>query len=399
MTRAQVEATFAANPSLGRKKLSALTGCSLAMAQRVIRAGRVPSAVVVPKPAEARVEVENRQLRQLVKEQSDHIARLSIASELLDGIASAQLEPPKWILGGGGKTHRSIATAVLADTHFDEVVNPSEIGYVNAYNREIAQLRLREFFSNTVKLGSKFFSGITVEGITLVMAGDIVAGEIHEELAQTNASAILDTCLFWSEEIAAGIEQLLAFYGKAFVPCVVGNHGRLSRKPRHKGRVRDNFDYLIYSLVARHFKDDERVTFLIPDTSDAHFKIYDTAYCLTHGDQFRGGTGIAGALSPLLLGDARKRKRSTATNKSYDYLVLGHWHQSLDAMGIICCNTLKGMDEYAMNNNFAFSEPSQSFWLTDADKGRTIRAPIHVRSAAERGEDVECQTQPGWLQT
>lgn len=409
--REAMERLFADDPTIGRKRLMKLTGASSGVAQRFLEGKRKNATAkahldnVQTNPAgplsvteEARIVVENRRLRQQLSEQTQQIAELSAAHDLLCGLSKVNLEPPKWLSGSSGKTHRAIPTAVLADTHFDEVVRPAEVGWVNAYDRNIAQLRLREFFSNTVRLGSEFFSGITMEGLTLAVAGDIVSGNIHEELAQTNAAAILDTCLFWSEEIAAGIEHLLPFYGKVFCPCVVGNHGRQSKKPRNKGRVRDNFDYLIYSLVARHFKDDDRVSFLIPDTADAHYQIYDTRYVLTHGDQFRGGTGIAGALSPLLLGDARKRKRSNATNRPYDYMVLGHWHQDIDTCGIIACNSMKGYDEFAANSNFAFSEPSQAFWLTDSEKGRTLRAPIHVRSKHERWDGVGESSQPGWLQ-
>lgn len=392
-----MQQVFRDSPEIGRLKLAAAAGVPPATAQRFLKRNK-REQVAPPQieSKEARLTIENHHLRQQITAQADQLTRLAAASDLLKDISSAQLEPPKWLLSSSGKTHRAIATAALSDTHFDEVVNPAEIGGVNAYNREIAQLRLRRFFGNTVKLGKEIFSGIHMDGLVMPILGDIVTGNIHEELAQTNAAAILDTCLFWSEEIAAGMEHLLAFYGKIFVPCVVGNHGRLSKKPRHKGRVRDNFDYMIYSLLARHYRNNDRVSFLIPDSSDAQFQIYKTRYCATHGDQFRGGSGIAGALSPLLLGDARKRKRNSATNTPYDYMLMGHWHQSIDTNGIICCNSLKGYDEYAANSNFAFSEPSQSFWLTDPEKGRTVCAPIHVRDSAEKW-DFTTEHTPAWL--
>jgi hypothetical protein len=388
------------NPTYGREKLARAAQTSGPTAQRFLKKWKKeqgqPKELPPAQSKEARLVIENNHLRQQVHTQQEQLTKLLAATDLINDISKAQLEPPKWLITPSGKTNRAIATAILTDTHFDEVVNPSEIGGVNAYNRDIAQKRLRRFFTNTVKLGRDVFSGIQMEGLVMPMLGDIVSGTIHEELAQTNAASILDTCLFWSEEIAAGMEHLLAFYGQIFAPCVVGNHGRQTRKPRNKGRVRDNFDYLIYSLVARHYRNNERVTFLIPDTSDAHFQIYSTKFCATHGDQFRGGTGIAGALSPLMLGDARKRKRSNATNRPYDYLMMGHFHQAIDAMGIICCNAMKGYDEYAANCNFAYSDPTQTFFLTDPDKGRTVCAPIHVLDAGEEW-DFEPNLAPSWL--
>ena len=412
MSYVKMQQILEANPSIGRKVMSFEAGVSEDIARRFLEEARHPRAKnenpLTPnstsktskeKPPEVPLNelTENKRLKQTVRVQQQQIEELLLAAELLEGVSSAVTCPPKWLIKKGTKQHYAIATAVLADPHFDEVVQPAEIGGVNAYNREIAQLRLREFFTNIVRLSTEYIAGIKIEGLVLAMAGDIVTGNIHEELQQTNAAAILDTCLFWSEQIAAGIEVLLKHFDNIFIPCVVGNHGRQTRKPRHKGKVRDNFDYLIYALLARYFNGNAQVSFMISESSDALYTIYKTRYCLTHGDQFRGGSGISGALAPLLIGDARKRKRSAAVNKPYDYMVMGHWHQEIDTNGIICCNSLKGYDEYASDGNFSFSEPSQAFWITDSIKGRTLRAPIHVLSAAENW-DFSGPTQPVWLQ-
>lgn len=115
-----------------------------------------------------------------------------------------------------------------------------------------------------------------------------------------------------------------------------------------------------------------------------------------HGDQFRGGSGIAGALSPLMLGDSRKRKRANTVHKTYDYLVLGHWHQDLDFKSIIASNALKGYDEYCYISNFDFSPPGGSWWLTDSRKGRTIKAPIFVKHGDEQWQQ-RVDEPPQWL--
>jgi len=101
-------------------------------------------------------------------------------------------------------------------------------------------------------------------------------------------------------------------------------------------------------------------------------------------------------IAPLLLGDSRKRKRNTAVNNAYDYLMVAHWHQEIDTNGIIVNNSLKGYDEFAANNNFQFSVPTQAFWLTDPEHGRTLRAPIHVVSDDEDWSECE-NDEPGWL--
>lgn len=74
-----------------------------------------------------------------------------------------------------------------------------------------------------------------------------------------------------------------------------------------------------------------------------------------------------------------------------------HWHQEIDTNGIIVNNSLKGYDEFAANNNFQFSKPTQAFWLTDPEHGRTLRAPIHVVSKDENWESCVDESETDWL--
>lgn len=338
----------------------------------------------LPAAREHKLSKENRALRSQVTELLEEIEKLGEYNSIVQSISTAPSSPPTWVSPKQRKGRdRGIVTATLSDCHFDEVVNPAEVNFVNAYNRDIATIRLKEFFSNTIRLSRDYINGIEVEGLVLPMLGDMVSGNIHEELRETNEAPIAQTCLYYADHIAAGIHMLLEYFPKIYVPCVVGNHGRMDRKPRAKGRPFESFDYILYHLVSREFKDIPEVTFNISDESDLRYTLYETRYQLTHGDQFRGGSGIAGMLSPLMIGDHRKRKREQAVGTPYDYLVMGHWHQLAHFKGVIVNGSLKGYDEYAAISNFEYEPPQQALWLTDPRWGKTIDAPIHVRSDEE----------------
>ena len=124
------------------------------------------------------------------------------------------------------------------------------------------------------------------------------------------------------------LEKFADKFGNVFVPCVTGNHSRTTHKPRHKQRNFLNFDWLLYTLLEKHFENDPRVVFQIPDGPDALFKVYNTKYLLTHGDQFRtSGDSMIGALGTIIRGDHKKRGRNNQIQMGYDVLLLGHWHQ------------------------------------------------------------------------
>jgi len=171
-----------------------------------------------------------------------------------------------------------------------------------------------------------------------------------------------------------------------FLPCVSGNHGRDTRKIWSKDRHATSFDWLLYILLAKHFEGDKRVTFLIPDGPDALYSIYGYRYLLTHGDQFRGGDGVIGALGPIIRGDHRKRSRNSQVDMAYDTMLLGHWHQYMHLTRLIVNGSLKGYDEYAYNNNFPFEPPQQALWVTHPRHGITYRMPVKLSESTPKAD-------------
>jgi hypothetical protein len=174
------------------------------------------------------------------------------------------------------------------------------------------------------------------------------------------------------------IEALADSFGQVFVPCVTGNHGRNTHKIRAKGRNFTSFDWLLYAFLEKRFEGDDRVRFQIPDGPDCLYSVMGHRYLLTHGDQFRGGDGMIGALGPIIRGDHRKRGRNAQVGMDYDTMLLGHWHQLIQLQRLIVNGSLKGYDEYAYSNNFPFEPPRQALWLTHPHHGITFSAPVNV---------------------
>jgi hypothetical protein len=206
----------------------------------------------------------------------------------------------------------------------------------------------------------------------------MVSGDIHEELMATNSMEIMPTVLDLFGVLTWCIQTLADEFGNVFIPCVSGNHGRNTHKIRAKGRNFTSFDWLLYQFLSKRFESDKRVQFHIPDGPDAYYSIYGHKYLLTHGDQFRGGDGVIGALGPIIRGDHRKRSRNAQIDMEYDTMLLGHWHQLIQLERLIVNGSLKGYDEYAYSNNFGFEPPRQALWLTHPDHGLTFSMPVYV---------------------
>jgi hypothetical protein len=275
--------------------------------------------------------------------------------------------------------------AQLTDTHFDEIVRPDEVGYINAYNREIARIRLNRWAERAIVLSRDYVSGVEIEGLFIPATGDLLSGDIHQELRESNADILYASADYWIDQLIAAINLLSEEFPKVHVAAVVGNHGRSTHKPVFKGRARSNIEWLMWRQIARHFQNDENVTIQVADSMDLTVQVYNTRYLLTHGDQFKGGSGISGAYAPLALGHHRKSMRQAATDEPLDVMVMGHFHQSLWLPGVIVGGSMKGYDEYAYGLNLRPEEAKQSFWVTTPEHGPTIHAEIYIQDREAEG--------------
>ena len=303
------------------------------------------------------------------------------------GLVESEIEVPEWVVrptkafDGPG-----VPTLFASDWHWGEVVDKNQIGGVNEYRLAIAQDRARLLIERTIDLLHNHINMPTYPGIVFALGGDMVSGDIHEELSATNEAEMMPVLLDLWGVLVWCIEQLKEAFGKVFVPCVGGNHGRNTHKIRMKGRNFTSFDWLLYQFLAKRFENDPAVKFLIPDGSDCHYSVMGHRYLLTHGDQFRGGDGMIGALGPIIRGDHRKRSRNNQINMAYDTMLLGHWHQLIQLERLIVNGSLKGYDEYAYQCNFSFERPRQALWLTHPTQGITFHVPVNVDRPTKKAE-------------
>jgi hypothetical protein len=318
-----------------------------------------------------RDQLANQNARLLTK-----VEELERTLSVVDMAEGTAIQPPMWLAPLKPKSSAGTLVVMLSDTHFDEVVNPDEMEGLNAYNREIAVMRLERWTQNVIKMARHYLSGVSYDGVVIILGGDIFTGDIHEELALTNEDTMIGSLLFWSEQVAAAIQLLTDEFKKCHVVSVVGNHGRTTRKPRMKQRVRTNFDWLIAKMIERHFTKDKRVTFSIPESADALINIYQHGHLITHGDQVSGGSGWGGIYSPIMRMRSRKEARYLATGKSFQTMWLGHWHQYISTPKMVVNGTMKGFDEYALLMGFGYEQPQQALALVTPEKNITIQAPV-----------------------
>lgn len=313
-------------------------------------------------------------------------------------IAERSPEPPEWINKDFGSSGvRGAPCTIWSDWHWGEVINSDEVGGVNKYNEKIARNRAVDLVNKTVDLCFNHMgrSKQKYPGIIVMLGGDMIGGDIHEELMATNDRTPMQSINDLTDVLAAGIDNLATKFGRVFLPCVVGNHGRSSRKPRMKGRVITNYDWSIYCNLERYFRKEKNIQFLIPSTTDAFFKVYGHRYLLTHGDSLgvKGGDGIIGAIGPIMRGAMKVGRNQAQLGRDIDTLCICHWHQYIALPGVVVNNAFKGFDEYAMIQLRArYSIPTQALWLTHPDFGITFHLQVFLDKLRKADDSKEWVT-------
>lgn len=331
------------------------------------------------------LKAQVKQLTAELKKASQQSADAAAIKAVIGGMCerTAELDPPKWLSSQlNTASSPGVPTLFLSDFHWGEVVHPSQINNVNQFNLSIARKRLQYTVETGIHLCKLLSAKMDYPGIVCALGGDMISGNIHEELMASNEIPTMPTVLDLYGHLITAIEALADNFGKVFLPCVGGNHGRDTHKIWAKGRNHTSFDWLLYQFLAKHFEKDKRITFYIPDGPDAYYRVYDYKYLLTHGDQFRGGDGMIGALGPIIRGDHKKRSRNSQIDMDYDTMICGHWHQMMMLTRLIVNGSLKGYDEYAYSGNFPFELPTQGLWLTHPRHGITYRMHVYAESKA-----------------
>lgn len=320
-----------------------------------------------------RLQDRVRELESTLKaERRDRLSEDRIKSEIL-GLAKANIQSPGWALKASKRADSGpgIPSVLWSDWHWGEVVLPGQIHHKNEFNVAVAKRRLQRLVERIISICFDHMVNPNYPGIVINLGGDLVSGDIHEELVETNELTSAETLIDIVGAIAWAFKHLADKFGRVWVISVAGNHGRMTKKPRMKNRAATNFDWIIAQLLCRQFVDDKRFSWMIPDGPDALYSVYGHRYLLTHGDQFRGGDGLIGALGPILRGDTKKRARNANVGLVYDTMLMGHWHQYLPLPRVIVNGSLKGYDEYAMMSNFSFEAARQALWFTHPVVGIT----------------------------
>jgi hypothetical protein len=137
-----------------------------------------------------------RQLESSISTQKkEELDEQYIKKFILD-LSEEQPDIPTWLVKPKkGKVVAGVPSLFASDWHWGEVVDPNQINGVNTFNVAIAQDRAKVMIEKSIDLLKNHIAHSDYPGIVFILGGDMVSGDIHEELMATNAMEIMPTVI------------------------------------------------------------------------------------------------------------------------------------------------------------------------------------------------------------
>ena len=132
--------------------------------------------------------------------------------------------------GKRGREPQSVL-APLSDTHIGDNVDYNQMSSLNSYTIDIFNARLYGWASQILDLVEFRRTFADIPELVIPLLGDMVSGDIHQELRETNQDNTMGQMIRGANLIAQALMFLAPHFETVRVPCVVGNHGRMTQKP------------------------------------------------------------------------------------------------------------------------------------------------------------------------
>jgi len=226
--------------------------------------------------------------------------------------------------------------ALWSDVHVGEWIDQAQTDGWGMFNYAIAEARTQRYAERLLRWAATMRGGYRIEEAHLLALGDMISGDIHEELSRSNEFPAPIQALLSGRLIAMLASALAGGFRKVRIHAVSGgNHGRLTRKPQHKQGALNNWDYVAYAYAAALLRGCPNVVCDLHEAKKVVADIDGFKFLLGHGDHVRAWMGLPYYGLARDLGREAERRLSRIMDQiraderidgGMDYGLGGHFH-------------------------------------------------------------------------
>jgi len=262
---------------------------------------------------------------------------------------------------------------LISDSHYGAIQVASEIEGFGEFSPEICEARSMKFVDEVIRWTKLNRQNYTIDNCHVLVAGDLVSGDIHEELRITNAFPVTQQVVGAARVLASQILALSPHYKKVNVHFVVeDNHARLTKKPQAKEAGVNSFNYLVGKMAELMVCQSHNVEFNIYSQYEAVVNVEGRRYLLLHGHNILGWMGLPWYSIERKVAKEAVKRLNQPDFKRFHKVILGHWHTPVSTPMYWVNGSVSGTDAYDHKNG-RHSTPCQASWLVHKDHGEFSR--------------------------
>lgn len=313
------------------------------------------------------LEEKNRILESYKK---DHGQLEIFFNSLLNSVEAIKPLPIVYVPKEQARETEVIATMQIADAHMGAVQDAKEIEGFNEFNPDICRARQLNFAHRFNRWTDRHRLAYTINECAVLVTGDLISGDIHQELQVTNAFPITVQVVEAAKVLAEQMIELAQNFTSIEVHFIgADNHGRLTKKPQAKQEGLNSMNYLVGVLAKAYLEKIVNINFNIYPAHEKVVQVGSRNYLITHGHGMRAWMGIPWYSAERKVGkEATSRMQLIMDQKmqmsevGFHKFIFSHFHTPLDTQMYSCCGSVQGTDAYDhVAGRYAL--PSQAGWL------------------------------------
>lgn len=271
--------------------------------------------------------------------------------------------------------------ALISDAHYGETVTDL---FGIEYNTNICERRMEHLAKKIIRFYELKSIEFPIQRITLAFLGDMLSGNIHDEIVESNEINVSEQLIRMAYLITDFVGSISEVVPEVVVPILYGNHPRLTKLPRHKNK-HDNLEYIMGNMIQALLSERDNVEVIVPKDIIYIHEILGHRIGMTHGDGFKsnsfGGIPFYGLTKRQA---AFQMALKSLRMPPVDMLAMGHFHQLLWWPGkgcdVVVNGSIKGPDEYAFNTMYAADEAQQALIFFNESHGVTSFERINLQN-------------------
>ena len=264
---------------------------------------------------------------------------------------------------------------LISDSHIGLLVEAKDSGGLGEYNVQIFERRLEFFKKSLAKIFAIHFRKTPYRIMNIFFLGDMIENMVlrPSQMRLTDLK-IVEQIILAVDKFSYLMAWLAGIFEEVRIHCVVGNHPRPTKEIGQYAPT-DNFDYLVYKIMAERLGSYGNVHFNISESWWMTVERMGIRFYVEHGEEFRSWLGIP--FYGLKRGKANIRDLfhqyldEKGRPADFDYFLIGHIHQHSKFNDIISNGAFVGGSEYSLKRLKIGNPASQFCFSIHPDFGIT----------------------------